>query len=131
LATYTTNYNLHKIDLTDAPPDITVLNGNWDIIDAKLHEAQGGGSKSTVVEDTLAANKWGTNLYTWQNANITSANQIIELLPSNTITAEQLEVLQMANIVGNQQSVGSVTFKAYGDIPTIDIPVIFVIRGDV
>lgn len=36
MASTTTNYNLHKIDLTDAPPDITVLNQNWDIIDANL-----------------------------------------------------------------------------------------------
>lgn len=36
MATYTTNYNLTKIALTDAPPDITVINGNWDVLDAKL-----------------------------------------------------------------------------------------------
>ena len=36
MASKTTNYNLHKIDLTDAPPDITVLNQNWDTIDEKL-----------------------------------------------------------------------------------------------
>lgn len=36
MASKTTNLNLHKIDLTDAPPDITVINGNWDIIDAEL-----------------------------------------------------------------------------------------------
>ena len=38
MATQTTNYGLHKIDLTDAPPDITVLNQNFDIIDAELKE---------------------------------------------------------------------------------------------
>ena len=36
MATYTTNYNLTKIDLNDAPPDITVLNQNWDAIDEEL-----------------------------------------------------------------------------------------------
>lgn len=36
MAQYTTNYNLTKIDLTDAPPDITVLNSNWDTIDETL-----------------------------------------------------------------------------------------------
>lgn len=36
MAQYTTNYNLTKIDLTDAPPDITVLNPNWDTIDETL-----------------------------------------------------------------------------------------------
>lgn len=33
---YTTNYNLKKIELTDAPPDITQLNSNFDTIDDEL-----------------------------------------------------------------------------------------------
>lgn len=36
MSSKTTNFNLHKIDLTDAPPDITVLNENWDTIDNEL-----------------------------------------------------------------------------------------------
>ena len=32
----TTNYSLRKIELTDAPPDITVLNPNFDTIDTEL-----------------------------------------------------------------------------------------------
>lgn len=36
MSSKTTNYNLHKIDLIDAPPDITMLNPNWDIIDSEL-----------------------------------------------------------------------------------------------
>lgn len=133
MATYTSNFNFVKPALTDAPPDITVMNQNWDKIDEKLHEVIGreGSSKSIVVEATIEATRWGTNLYTWQNANITSAEQIIELLPSQSITLEQLEALQVANIVGVSQGIGNVTFKAYGDVPTINIPVIFVIRGDV
>lgn len=48
MAKKTTNFNLHKIDLTDAPPDITVLNENFDIIDAELHtlKEEGGGAPS-------------------------------------------------------------------------------------
>jgi len=36
MSSKTTNFNLHKIDLTDAPPDITVLNQNWDTIDQNM-----------------------------------------------------------------------------------------------
>lgn len=32
----TTNYQMNKPELTDSPPDITVLNGNFDILDEKL-----------------------------------------------------------------------------------------------
>lgn len=49
MASNTTNYNLHKIDLTDAPPDITVLNGNWDILDAKIKEIEEGGFDPSVI----------------------------------------------------------------------------------
>ena len=33
---YTSNKKLKKIELTDAPPDITVLDDNWDVIDSSL-----------------------------------------------------------------------------------------------
>ena len=36
MASKTTNYQLNKIDLTDAPPDITVLNANWDKVDTEM-----------------------------------------------------------------------------------------------
>ena len=36
MASKTTNYGLNKIDRTDAPPDITILNENWDILDGKM-----------------------------------------------------------------------------------------------
>ena len=129
MSTTTPNFGLIKPELSD-PADITALNENWEKIDEKLKELGEGGAKSIVVEDTLVADNWGANIYTWVNESITSADQMIELLPSNTITAEQLEALQMANIVGYQQEVGNVTFKAYGDVPLIDIPVIFIVRGD-
>ena len=131
MSTKTANLELIKPELAD-PADITAFNANWDIIDGELHRVMiDSSSKSIVVEDTIEANRWSTNLYTWQSNNITSVEQIIELLPSTEINVEQLEALQSANIVGVGQEVGNVTFKAYGDIPTINIPVIFVIRGDV
>ncbi|WMJ78510.1 MULTISPECIES: hypothetical protein [unclassified Sedimentibacter] len=36
----TTNYNLVKPELTDSPPDITVMNPNWDKIDERLKEIE-------------------------------------------------------------------------------------------
>lgn len=48
MATKTTNYNLHKFDLQDAPPDITVLNESMDIIDAKLKEFSDGKAEHTA-----------------------------------------------------------------------------------
>lgn len=34
----TPNFNFNKPELLDSPPDITVMNGNWDTIDTKLKE---------------------------------------------------------------------------------------------
>lgn len=42
MSSKTTNYNLHKIDLNDSPPDITVLNQNFDTIDAELKKRLDG-----------------------------------------------------------------------------------------
>lgn len=41
MATRTPNFNLVKIELTDSPPDITVLNENFDILDEELNNAGG------------------------------------------------------------------------------------------
>lgn len=38
MSSKTTNYNMHKIDLADSPPDITVLNQNFDKIDEEMHK---------------------------------------------------------------------------------------------
>lgn len=47
MASTTPKLGLHKIDLTDAPPDITVLNDNWD----KLDEVLGNTSSDVPVEN--------------------------------------------------------------------------------
>ena len=129
MSTTTSNFGFIKPELSDAA-DITLFNSNWDTLDTKLKESENKSSKSMVVDATILASGWGGSTYTWTNSNIKSANQIIEMLPASTITKEQLEALQMANIVGTSQDVGSVTFTAYGEVPSIDIPVTFIVRGD-
>lgn len=47
----TTNYKLKKIELSDSPPDITVINPNWDLIDSTLKEVS---NKSNLNEDEVA-----------------------------------------------------------------------------
>lgn len=66
MASKTTNYGLHKFDLTDSPPDITVINDSMDKIDAELKKRlentkaipveNGGTGKATKKEafDNLA-----------------------------------------------------------------------------
>ena len=46
------------------------------------------------------------------------------------MTKEQLLIAQGANIVSTAQAAGSLTLECYGDVPSVDLPVAFVIRGD-
>lgn len=87
--------------------------------------------KSVVVNTKLLAKGWTNGIYKFTNENITSDKQIVELVPQQSITVEQLNALQYANIVGTGQSVGMLTLQAMGEIPTVDIPVTFIVRGDV
>lgn len=60
MASKTTNYGLHKFDLTDSPPDITAINDSMDKIDAELKKKfentgvlpveNGGTGKATADE---------------------------------------------------------------------------------
>ncbi len=52
MSSKTSNYNLHKIDLTDAPPDITVLNPNWDTIDSTMKTLDTGVSDAKSAAST-------------------------------------------------------------------------------
>ena len=89
--------------------------------------------KSVLVTTTLPASGWtGTDAPYTQTVSVagvtaTSAN---EILPGAEITAEQLQALQEANIQDGGQAEGSLTLLAYGDKPTIDLPVRVIVRGD-
>lgn len=63
----TTNYKLKKIELTDSPPDITVINPNWDTIDEKLY----GAVESKISYATAS----GTNTYTVSVPGISSLTE--------------------------------------------------------
>ena len=85
--------------------------------------------RSVSQNFSLSVVGWINGSRTLNSSNITATN-VVELLPAPTITAEQLAALQAANIVGTAQSAGSLTMTAFGDVPTIDIPVTLIFRGD-
>jgi len=59
MSSQTTNLKLHKIDLTDSPPDITVLNANWDTLDTAVtgKQATVTGGASTITSSNLTADR--------------------------------------------------------------------------
>lgn len=93
----------------------------------------GAAAQSTTVTATLSAASWTGDAapysYSLSVTGVTeTSNQ--EILPAIDITAEQLEALQAANIQDGGQAAGSITLKAFGDVPTIDIPIRVIVRGD-
>lgn len=85
--------------------------------------------KSTTVSATLSASGWNSGSYALSVAGVTTtSNQ--EILPGLSITAEQLEALQAANIQDAGQASGKITLKAFGKVPAINIPIRVIVRGD-
>ena len=90
------------------------------------------GPKATVTATLLASGWTGSEapfVYTLAVAGVT-ATSYQELLPAVNITAEQLKALQAANITDGGQAAGSMTLKAYGKVPTLDIPIRVIKEGE-
>lgn len=84
--------------------------------------------KSTSVSTTLYAETWRDGSYTITNDLVTStSNQ--EIIPAVGLTKDQYKALSAAMIVDGGQSAGSLTLKALGTVPTIDIPIRVIYRG--
>ena len=83
---------------------------------------------STIVSTTLYAATWNGGTYTITNDLITStSNQ--ELIPAANITLAQLNAMQGAILIDGGQTAGSMTLKALGTVPAIDIPIRIIYRG--
>lgn len=104
-----------------------IVSDEWSHSEFKL------ASISTAVELTLSASSWTGDsapyTYTLSVTDVTTtSNQ--ELLPALNITSEQLTALQSANIQDGGQSADTIILKAFGDKPTIDLPIRVILRGD-
>ena len=81
-------------------------------------------STYTSVNVTLASSSWdsSTNVYTISNSKVT-ATSLQVVVPATGITDTQLAALQSANIQDYGQDAGHMYLKAYGDLPSVDVPV--------
>jgi hypothetical protein len=89
--------------------------------------------KSSIVTATLLSTGWTGDAAPYSYALAVSgvtATSNQEVLPALNITAEQLKALQSANIQDGGQAANTMTLKAYGDKPTIDLPIRVIKRGD-
>lgn len=106
------------------PGQILMKNGSADFDAAWMDGA-------VLVEAALYAASWVGNAapftYTLTLEGV-AANNTVELLPGGMITAEELKALQGANIQDGGQTDDSITLKAFGKKPAIDLPVRFIVR---
>lgn len=146
MATKTSNYNLHKIDLTDAPPDITVLNGNWDFLDSKLKETENkltelgetDASLATYIA-TIRTDSWsedegtGVKYQTVTIPDVTAENTAkVDSINTHARTTEGYalyveEQNQFLEFItnGDAETVdGGIKFYIYGEPNTVDIPIV-------
>lgn len=84
---------------------------------------------TTSKNITLAASGWSNGSYTIGDSLITAtSNQ--EIIPAASISADQYKALVKASLVATGQTTGSITIKAFGTTPTINIPVTIIFRGE-
>lgn len=84
---------------------------------------------TTTKSLTLSSSGWNSGTYTISDSLITAtSNQ--EIIPALDITADQLKALQKAMLIDGGQTTGSLTLKALGTVPTIDVPIRIILRGD-
>lgn len=57
-----------------------------------------------------------------------TASRIVDIDVASTVTAEQLDAYINAKIVDGGQAADSITLKAFGDKPEIEIPIKIVVR---
>ena len=74
----------------------------------------------TIIADTLSASVWSNGVYSFESTYPTSTYDL-EVALNSTATTAQAEAFNGAQIVG---SATSNIIKAYGVVPTIDIPII-------
>jgi len=85
--------------------------------------------KTTAKSITLTAASWSSGSYTIRDTLITAtSNQ--EIVPAPSISANQYKALVKASIVATGQSAGSITIKAFGTVPSINIPIMVIFRGE-
>ena len=77
-------------------------------------------NKATITTATLLASGWSDGTYSFETG-YPKATYDLEIALDSTATTAQAEAFNGAQIVG---SAISNIIKAYGDVPTVDIPVI-------
>lgn len=84
----------------------------------------------TAQDVTLSASGWDSTYKTYTiNSSLVTSESYQRIVPGVNITESELKSLQAANIQDGGQNNGSLTLKAFGTVPVIDIPVRIIYLG--
>ena len=90
---------------------------------------------SKLIDVTLTTSGWSGNeapyTYTISNSSITDTNEAVEIAPNNNATNEQLLAYMACGLCGGTISSGKIVLKAFGKKPSINIPIVMIIRGEI
>ena len=90
---------------------------------------------SKIQNVTLNISSWSGSeapfSYTVSNSNVTSTSKVVEIMPANGATNDQLAAYLSAGLCGGATGTGTITIKAFGKKPTTNIPITIVVRGEI
>lgn len=138
MSTTTTNFGFVKPSLTDAPPDITATNPNWDKVDTKFKEIDEQfdnlGSGVEGVTKSLSPSIWveqSDGSFT-QTITVdlvsTDSEVVVDCNLTGTDIDADIEVMEAWGCVNRAyEGDKTITFVCYGDVPTVAIPLNLVV----
>lgn len=91
-------------------------------------EVLGKTTTQYATDITLLAANWSGTQYTVSNSNIKLSSYIYIDIPDN-LTQTQYNAVASANLACVNQTAGSVTLEAFGDVPTIDLPITIIVQN--
>ena len=90
---------------------------------------------SKIQNVTLSSTSWSGSeapfSYTVSNTDVTSTSKVVEIMPANGATNEQLQAYLSAGMCGGATGTGTITIKAFGEKPSINIPITILVRGEI
>ena len=92
-------------------------------------------TNSKLIDVTLNSSSWSGNnapyTYSISNSSITDDNEAVEIAPNNNASSEQLLAYMACGLCGGTISSGKIILKAFGKKPSINIPIVMIIRGEI
>lgn len=99
-----------------------------------VNKVNGKANLSSVINMELLASSWTGDVIPFTSEisiSGVSSDTIVEVGISSSATTEQVKEWFDASVIGGNQGVNFITLKSYGFKPSVNIPIVIIVRGDV